>query len=242
MKRYWPYRGVVGLAAALGLYAYVNHDPLYEEPETEEFLEEDTPEYESQLPADEITIPHAPKIKKEKNQLKNKQNPQKYNQKETTPRNQTYHPQFPKSLNLEDIIEEREKPWYDLPPEEMSPEELLDYYNTALNEEDFKVALEYMLELKKHYYGSNFQERKYKVEGLDCGIVFSYDKYLSNVVENCKKYGFDSVFNKVNFMNVFFLSNYEHFENCNTKKKKDYVYPKPNELVEKGTKALEYCQ
>ena len=195
--------GAAGVAATLGLYAYVNRDPLYEEPETEEFLEE-VPEYEEALPEDEIPVPHtAKKTEKEKNQIKRKQNSQKDYQKEIKPRNQAYNPTLPKVSGLEEVVEE-ERPWYDLPKEKR---EALTITNNSI--EDFGRNMD---ELFKHFFASleayDFKVAASYIDDLQCNpcineITAQYNAYLSDVIENCHRQDFNSVFRKIMWMNLF---------------------------------------
>jgi len=242
MKKYWPIMGTVGLAAMVGSYAYVNHDPLYQESETEGFLEEEI-EYEVELPEEKETpAPHTTK-KKEKKQKQNR-----YNGKETKS-NQPYHSTLPRPSQLEQAAEEdEERPPYDLPQEErdkLTDRQLLDYWGESLNNLDYKVAETYSSDLKKRY------ESRGKESGWDeCNISDTYDRDLSDMIENCKKYDYNSVFRKVMWMNVFFMPKYEKsIPNCEIHVYGDGPYHikkfDPITLINKGNQALEaieYCK
>ena len=84
----------------------------------------------------------------------------------------------------------------------------------------------------------------------ECYISDAYDEYLSNILENCKKYDYDSVFRKVIWMDIFFIPKYEkNILNCKIYHvaEHDRKYIKkfnPFTLISKGNQALEaveYC-
>ena len=247
MKRYWPIMGAVGVAATVGLYGYVNRDPLYEEPETEEFLEEET-EYEVEVPEEgvEIPVPYAPKATKEKKS----ENSPKYHEKEET---KPHIPSLPKP-SLEETLEE-EQP-YDLPSEKRIAlttnwtlgnvksrmEELEKNYQTALGAYDFKVAASYIadfqrfMEAEKTIKPGAYQ----KIENdLAYHIATEYDSYLSGVIDNCNRHSFDSTFRKVMWTNIFLAEHSEIFS-------PDYVEQSNlANFLKKGNQALEaveYCK
>lgn len=246
MKQYWPYMRAVGVAATLGLYAYVNRDPLYDGPETEEeFFEEET-EYETELPKEEIPVPYITPKTNKKVEQKPKKSP---NQRETI-RNQPYRPSIPKSSGLEKTVEEEneERPSYDLLQEErdkLTVRQLLDYWDESLNNLDYKVAETYSSDLKKRYEligkKSLFDE---------CYISDSYDYNLSDMIKNCKRYDYNSVFRKIMWMNIFFIPKYEKsIPNCEIGVSGDgprYIKKfDPILLIQKGNQALEaieYCK
>ena len=255
MKRYWPFMGAVGVAATIGLYAYVNRDPLYEEPETEEFLEEET-EYEAEVPDNEITgIPApytTPKATKNKEKTIPRSEPsQKYQQEQKTRR--PYHPSFPRSSGLEETLEE-EQP-YDLPSEKRIAlttnwtlenvrsrmEELEKNYQAALDVYDFKVAASYIVDFQRFMEAEkNTKPEAYqKIENdLAYHMTTKYDSYLSEAIEDCSKHDFGSVYAKVMWMNIFLVEHPEIFS-------PDYV-EKSNlaAFLQKGNQALdaiEYC-
>lgn len=255
MKRYLSFISAVGLVATIGLYTYVNRDHLYQEQETEEFLEEEQEcesEYQVNLSEEEIKevpISYDPsKVKREeKNISKFQPNSQKYDQKQKNPRNQPRKTSLPTSQGLDDIIEdeEEEKPSYDFSSEEreqLTDQQLLRYGYEALHNLDYKVAETYLSDFKKRYGNekSLFDE---------CIISEAYDRDLSDMIENCKKYDYNSVLRKVMWMNIFFIPKYEKsILDC-----KIHVYGDdspyikridPSLLVQKGNQALEsieYC-
>jgi len=221
MKQYWPIMGAVGLAATVGLYAYVSRDPLYEEQETEEFTEEEQG-YEAELPDEEIPAPYTPKVKKEKNQIKNKQNSPKYDKKEIIPRAQIYHPSSPKSSRLEDF-EFRYR--------------ARKYFDEALEAKDYKIAETYIDDLPEDIK-----------KDLLCQIVVSYSNYLTSVSKNCETQDHYSVLRKVLSMEAI-LDKYKEDISCEAMDIKtddetgagtmNLTTIKVNELQMKGEKVLQ---
>lgn len=243
MKGYWPVMGVVGIVATVGLYAYVSRDPLYEESETKEFLEEEVTEYEAELPEDEIPVPYVQKAE-EVNPIKKRQNHSEKTKKKITPQNQPYHPSFPQSSGLEDAIEEdeEERAWYDLPPEERNFKnlgEVAEYFNAALDARDYKVAESYIQNFLK-FVEPKTPERYQEQKGIRGSIIVAnYNEYLNDIIKNCKDYNYDSVFRKVMWMN-FFAAEYEEIfpiYDPQTKKTLNLVA-----LSQKGTEALDSLQ
>lgn len=243
MKRYKGIIGAVGIAASLGLFAYVSHDAVYEESETEEFYEEE-PEYAPELPADEVlptrknNIPESKKEEKtlkERDYSKNKLKEITPEKKEITPKNLTSHPFFLKPSSLEEALEEEEeRPEYDLGSEERNTKtkkELETYFFNALEANDFKVAESYLgdLELRN--------------PELPVYVVSAYNSYLDKIIENCKGYDLDSVFRKVMWMNFFiiehqktvpfYVSRSEQLDRID----QTMLFDKGNQALE----AVEYC-
>ena len=251
MKRYKPLIGVFGLAAIVGLYTTVNRTSLYKGPETEEFLEEETePEVESpEEEMQEAPLPyHPPKVKREEKNIPRPQpNSLKYDQKQKRSQHQLPKNPFPLPQRLDDFVQEEaeEKPSYDLSTEErekLTVQQLLMYGGLALQNLDYKVAETYSSDLKKRY-----GNEKYLFD--ECHISEAYDRDLTDMVENCKKYDYDSVFRKVMWMNIFFIPKYEqNILDCKIDVSGDgSTYIKRLDqvsLVQKGNQALEaieYC-
>ncbi|MEK6863639.1 MAG: hypothetical protein AABW53_02995 [Nanoarchaeota archaeon] len=237
MKLYKGLMGAAGVAASLGLFAYASHDAVYEESETEEFPEEE-PEYGPELPA-EKAAPYAqeddPQESEEK--YKNEQNPSGNKKEKRRYKNPAYRPAFPKLSNLEKTLkEEEEKPGYDLPPEEReekSESELEDYFYEALFANDFKVAESYMIDLELRNPG------EYK-HPLSFFTVCAHYNYLEDIITNCDKYDYDSVFRKVIWINIFIYEHPEMFPisgNNNTQIIPSTFFNKGNLALE----AVEYC-
>ncbi len=249
MKKYWPVMGAIGVAATLGSYFYVSRDPLYDEPESEEEFVEEEIVYEAELPEEEIEMPpsYTPK-KAEKEKPKRKKNSQNNHRKETQPRKQSYHQTLPQTSSLEETVEEEneERPSYDLPQEErikLGVKEIDGYFYKALEADDFKVAESYISNKQRLFQGIISEQDIYA--GHLNSIVVRYNKYLSNVIENCNKYDFDSLFRKVTWMNLIMANNQEIFSpHFNPHKEPDrelHYY----EIIQKGNQALEaieYCK
>lgn len=252
MKKYWPFMGAVGVVAAIGLYAYVSRNYFYKEQETEEFVEEEI-EYEEELPEEEVEkfVPYNSARSTEKE----KTNSKKYYEKEEKTGNRAYNPSIPKSLGLEETVEEEEKE-YDLPPEKRIAlttnwnlenvkdrmEELEKYYQESLDADDFKVAALYITDFQRFMEAERYSkpEAYQKIEDdLTYHIATKYNSYLSEVIENCNKHSFDSVFRKVMWMNVFLAEHQNQFTQDISGKE-----PSLANFTQKGNQALEaieYC-
>jgi len=242
MKRYWPFMGAVGVAATIGLYAYVNRDPLYEEPETEEEYLEEGSEYEAELPEEEIPAPYTTKNTKEKDQTQRKQKQNKYDQKEN--KSNPYNRSSPKPSGLEETLEDEERLWYDLPTEKrefQSWEELGKYVNAALEAHDYKVAESYMQYAEKFVEPKTPENYKDQKKAMSYVIISRYNEYLNEVITNCRNQSYESIFRKVMWMNFFATEHDQIFPiyDPETEKNLDLV-----SLFEKGNEALDslkYC-
>ena len=227
MKKYWPLMGAAGIVATLGLYRYVSRDPIYEEQETEEFVEEEM-EYEIKLPAEEISRPYnapkdkqAPKDKEKITPEKTKQNSpinSPINRKETITRHQPYAPSLPKSSDLEDTLEdtseedEKEYPSYYIPPEERDSQfpyyRAEKYFDEALEAKDYKIAEMYIDDIL-----SVSDNQKKTKRALLCEMVVDYLNYCISVKKNCETQDPYSVLLKVLSMNAI-LNKYEEDISC----------------------------
>lgn len=251
MKRYKPLIGAVSLAATLGLYAPVNHDPLSQEPQQFMGEQEHGSEYEAGLLEEEIkeasVSRDSAKIRKEEKIAQIQPNSPKHDQKQKNPQDRSHRTLLPQPQGLDDVVEEEaeERPPYDLSPEEreqLTYSQLIRYGIEALSNQDYKVAETYSSDLKKHHEGKQhiFHE---------CFIGLRYDDDLSDMIEHCTKYDYDSVFRKVMWMNVFFIPKYENSLDCETTifvDSSSYIVKRinPGLLIQKGNQALEaieYC-
>ena len=242
MKRYWPFMGAVGVAATVGLYGYVNRDPLYEEPETEEEYLEEGFEYEVEgLEEVEMPVPYATKdTEKGKSQSKRKQTSQNRQRKETKPKNQSSRLSFPQPSGLEETVEEDEEyPSYYIPPEERDSktvEELKGYFIDALNEEDYRIAESYIDTILNHY--DEREREKVQKDHTDI-IIKDYEIYLESTIKYCNSFLLDgknleSLKIKVAQMDVFFFQNSKY----NIREEERIYFTNKGEVA---IKAVEYC-
>lgn len=252
MKRYWPFMGAVGIAATVGLCTYVSRDPLYEEPETEEFLE-DEPEHEAELHDDKIPVPYDSQspAAKEKKQIKEKPNSPKYRKKEEKPPKLPSQPSSPKSSDLENAVEDaQEFPSYYIPPEERdySKEEFRKGFFGAIRAREYKVAETYFADVQKYFNTQDQEYIKAVKNFLLCQIAVDYHDYLSDVIK-CREQDAYSVLRKVIWMDSF-LNQYKDdlITRCTTRDGIEKNPPGYSEysieitadyLKQKGEKALE---
>ncbi len=213
--------------------------------------------------------------RKDKDTSKSQPDPIKYVQKSKTVQSPISKTSLPTSLpaskgldsqGLDNIVEDEkdeeeekkekeEKPPYNLSPEErggLTDQQLLKYGDEALNNLDYKAAEIYSSDLKKRHEAGTGTERSIFDE---CRISEAYDRDLSDMVRNCKKYDYDSVFRKVMWMDVFFIPKYEQsLLDCRISPDSMVSVPgndshyiegiDPGLLVQKGNQALEaikYC-
>lgn len=166
----------------------------------------------------------------------------------------------PRYPTLDYILEEdesdEEKPWYDLSQEEREylieswdgedgkskRQKVDEYFHTALEEDNFKVAASYINDSKKiaELEQRLTPEAYEKIEtDLVYGIASEYDRYLSEVIEKCYQHDYDSVFRKVIWMNIFLAEHPKAFipgryvKNLSL----DEIFRKGNEALD----SIEYC-
>ena len=117
-----------------------------------------------------------------------------------------------------------------------------EYFHTALEEDNFKVAASYITDSKRiaELEQRLTPEAYEKIEtDLVYGIASEYDRYLSEVIEKCYQHDYDSVFRKVMWMNFFLAEHPNAF--IPGRYVKDFSL---DEIFRKGNEALdsiEYC-
>lgn len=245
MKKDWPFIGAVGIAAAIGLYAYINRGLFYEKPETEEFVEEEI-EYKEELPEEEeIPAPYTTEKTEEKKQIKEKQYSSKDTKTKTKLRNRPLNfPSLPEHSGLEEIVEDEERPWYDLPAEKRefkTWEELGNYFNAALDAKDYKVAESYMQYAEQFVEPKTTQNIEDQKKAITHVIISRYNEFLNEIIGNCKNQDYDSLFRKVMWMNFFATEHEQAFPIVDPETRKDLnltvLYQKGNQALE----SVEYC-
>ena len=243
MKRYWPIVGAVGVAATLGLYAYMNHSPTQKNDRSQ--LEDIVENREGTSPSEEPNQSTEPKTYPESNQRRNKH----YSEKKTEKQHQAATPklkpkrEFPKIPNYpkDENEEEEERASYDLPKEKREAlttttnsienfgsnmDELFKHFEASLDAYDFKVAASY-------------------IDDLQCNpcitdITTKYNAYLSDVIENCHRHDFNSVFRKIMWMNLFLAEKQDILTKVSQNEGFNLAL-----FIKKGNQALEtieYCR
>ena len=172
----------------------------------------------------------------------------------------SYPPSRSRHPSLDYILEEEgddiEKPWYDLSQEEREYlieswggeegkskiRKIDEYFHTALEEDNFKVAASYITDSKRiaELEQRLTPEAYEKIEtDLVYGIASEYDRYLSEVIEKCYQHDYDSVFRKVMWMNFFLAEHPNAFIPGRYVKEfsLDEIFRRGNEALD----SIEYC-
>jgi hypothetical protein len=100
--------------------------------------------------------------------------------------------------------ENRERPWYDLPPEERKPEKIAKGFNGALDAKDYRVAASYIDDFEAFSLPGEEEEDK---KAITYVVVSGYNDFLNEIIQDCQKYGYDydSIFRKVIWMDFFLI-------------------------------------
>ena len=149
--------------------------------------------------------------------------------------------------------EEEERPWYDLPEEErnfQSREEVLEYYDEALNANDYTVAETYIKDILQFYPE---HERGYQASSLATSIISHYREYVrdisfkmlyysSSYLRNyCESLDYNSTYRKVLWMDFFLINHQDVFP---IRSPFDGDRDDLTTLIERGERTLEavtYC-
>ncbi|MEK6905166.1 MAG: hypothetical protein AABX24_02070 [Nanoarchaeota archaeon] len=254
------YKVILGMAAGaslcFGLYAYQSHNPT-DNTSTTEFLEEEKVSEPERPYHQKKRQDASPEKKKERKPVAKLPKTTNY---KSSPKIQLYHPSRPRYSTLDYVLEEEEddgeKPWYDLSQEERKylieswggedgkskRQKVDEYFHTALEEDNFKVAASYITDSKRiaELEQQLTPEAYEKIEtDLVYGIASEYDIYLSEVIEKCYQHDYDSVFRKVMWMNFFLAEHPNAFIPSRYVKNfsLDEMFRKGNEALD----SIEYC-